>query len=117
MVIAFRKIGRQNNIHFANTVFEDIRSRSECFVLATDISDYFGSIKHPVLKAAWCGVLGVSRLPEDHFKVFRAVTEYAWVDREQLCQALGIHPDSPRADGRNRYCTPLSFASLSGVVG
>lgn len=111
-VTAFRPINRQSNIHFANEVFEKIRVRGECAVLATDISDYFGTVKHDRLNSAWCGILGVARLPDDHFKVFRSITEYALVRREKLCELLMLDPEKPRADGRRRYCTPLEFREV-----
>ena len=112
VVTAFRSLDRKRNIHFANEVFEAIRTVGECSVLATDISDYFGQINHQFLKMAWCQLQGVERLPPDHFKVFTAITKYAMVDRERLCRVLKLDPESPRADGRRRYCTPKEFRDV-----
>jgi RNA-directed DNA polymerase len=109
VVTAFRSLDKKRNIHFANEAFEFIRASGECYVLATDISDYFGQIIHRLLKLAWSQLLGGERLPADHYKVFRAITKYALVDRERLSQVLNLDPDSPRADGRRRYCSPDEF--------
>lgn len=111
-VTAFRPIDRMCNVHFADEVFEFIRRQAGCAVLATDIKNYFGSIRHTPLKAAWSSLLGMDRLPLDHFKVFKAVTSSAWVERERLCQALQLDPENPRADGRGRYCSAEEFRRL-----
>ena len=34
-------------------------------------------------------MLGCSRLPDDHFKVFEAITAYAVVDKEEVYERLG----------------------------
>lgn len=111
-VTAFRPIDRQSNIHFADEVFEFIRHTGDCAVLATDVSDYFGQIKHLHLKRAWHELLGLNRLPPDHFAVFEAITQYSIVYREKLCAVLKLSSDTPRADGRNRYCSPRQFRDL-----
>jgi RNA-directed DNA polymerase len=88
-VIAYRKcIG--SNISFAKNIFDTIESRKNCVVICLDIENFFGSIDHEVLKKNWCSVLGVKRLPKDHFCVFRAITRYAWVDRHSCYSRLGI---------------------------
>ena len=112
VVTAFRSLEHRRNIHFANEVFEFIKAQGNCAVLATDISDYFGSMRHDHLKRAWCRLLGVDRLPDDHFAVFKAITQYCTVDRVKLCRALGLDPDRPRADGRQRFCSPRQFREV-----
>jgi RNA-directed DNA polymerase len=111
-VTAFRSLDHRRNIHFANDVFEFIRNRGERAVLATDISDYFGTIRHDKLKRSWCGLLSVARLPADHFAVFKAITEYSTVDRDELCNVLGLDPENPREDGRHRFCSAHVFRTV-----
>jgi hypothetical protein len=111
-VTAFRSLDHRRNIHFANDVFEFIRKQAECAVLASDISDYFGTIRHDKLKQAWCGVQGVPRLPADHFAVFKAITEYSTVDRDELCKVLELDPENTRADGRHRFCSAPEFRTM-----
>jgi Reverse transcriptase (RNA-dependent DNA polymerase) len=41
------------------------------------------------LKYLWCGLLGVSRLPPDHFRVFEAATRYSFVERKAVYERLG----------------------------
>ena len=119
VVTAFRSLDHRRNIHFANEVFEFIKVQGDCAVFAADISDYFGSMRHDQLKRAWCSLLGVARLPDDHFAVFKAVARYSSVDRVKLCKVLGLDPDRPRADRRQRFCSPRQFREIvrpSGLI-
>jgi len=79
------------NIHFANDAFQHIRDLGDCSVITLDISSYFESLDHGKLKALWCRILGVSRLPDDHFKVFEAITKYACVDKHLAYERLGYY--------------------------
>ena len=94
-ILAYRHIpisegqGGKCNIHFAHDAFLKIRELGECCVIALDISGYFESLDHAKLKDLWCRLLGLQRLPMDHFHVFNAITQYAWVDKEELYERLG----------------------------
>lgn len=101
-VTAFRKVNRRRNIHFANEVFEFIRRSRPCYVLALDVSDFFGSLNHEHLKTAWASMLQQSRLPPDHFAVFKAITRYCQVERDALFDALHIPVNNPRSRGNHR---------------
>lgn len=94
-VIGYRRIKSKNgkgkcNIHFAKEAFDAIRSYGNCFVYALDISKFFENLDHAWLKKKWADLLGTPKLPPDHFKVFRAVTAYSWIDRTSCYEALGI---------------------------
>ncbi|RZM37303.1 MAG: reverse transcriptase, partial [Sphingomonas sp.] len=54
-----------------------------------DISKFFESIDHELLRQKWCALLGVADLPNDHRAVFRAITRYAIVDRDAAYERLG----------------------------
>lgn len=101
-VTAFRKLEGRRNIHFANEVFELIRQTGSCSVLALDVSDFFGSLNHTVLKTAWESMLQQQRLPADHFAVFKAITRYCQVDRDALFNVLHIPVKDPRSTGNHR---------------
>ena len=109
VVTAFRRLGGRSNIHFANEAFEFIRARGCHHALASDISDFFNQLDHRQLKRAWARLLGVRALPEDHYAVYKAITRYSLVDRNDLCRVLQLHPHRPRADGRTRFCSPAEF--------
>lgn len=115
-ILAYRRIptktgeGGKCNIHFASDAFLKVRELGDCCVLALDISSYFESLDHAKLKALWCRMLGVTRLPDDHFRVFEAITQYAVVDKQAVYERLGhfgkrIHPRTGKVvDG---YLTPF----------
>lgn len=99
VVLAYRRIpdeqsGRGKcNIHFARDAFQIIIRLGQCSVVALDISSYFESVDHALLKAKWEMLLGVSRLPDDHHHVYKSVTKYAFVDKLEVYERLGFFGD------------------------
>lgn len=95
-VIAYRRIKCKGtgegkcNIHFAHEAIKHIQRLGDCFVLALDIKSFFESLDHKHLKKIWCRLLGISRLPEDHFKVYENVTAYSYVEQEEVYRRLGL---------------------------
>jgi hypothetical protein len=93
-VLAYRRL-RDNdgkgkcNIHYARDAFLKIREIGDCYVIALDISSFFESLDHARLKSMWCRLLNVKRLPNDHFQVFKAITQYSIVDKQLLYERLG----------------------------
>ena len=95
-VIAYRRIRDADgtgkcNIHFAREAFEKIRKLENCCVVALDISSFFKSLDHELLRSIWCDLLNVSKLPEDHYRVFRAITRYAVVEKQAVYERLGYY--------------------------
>ncbi len=89
-ITAYRKIPtpenplkNKNTIHFAKEVFEEIKKRcaasGECTVMAFDIKSFFPSLNHERLKNEWAKLLGVERLPADHYNVFKAATRFSYI--------------------------------------
>jgi hypothetical protein len=95
-VLAYRCIprvgtrGNKSNVHFADDAFSTIAELGNCLVYTLDISKFFESISHIVLKRRWAELMGFKALPPDHYKVFRSVTRYATVRRDDLYRALGF---------------------------
>lgn len=115
-VIAFRKLGR-SNVDFAKQAFEFVASNRHCVALGFDVTNFFGSLDHLMLKGALCELLDVRRLPEDHFAIFRSITRYARVDRSTALSDLGIGKNNPRKDGRTRLCEPAEFRRVIRAAG
>ena len=93
-VIAYRKLvtadGKgKSNIDFALDAFNIIRGYGDAAVVTLDISKFFESIDHDLLRQKWCALIGVTELPNDHRAVFRAITRYAVVDRDAAYERLG----------------------------
>lgn len=99
VVLAYRRIpddlsGRGKcNIHFARDAVQKIIKLGQCSVVALDISSYFESLDHALLKAKWEMLLGVNRLPDDHHQVYKAITKYAYVDKLEVYERLGFFGD------------------------
>ncbi len=90
-ITAYRKIKVEPNkdackssIHFAAEVFEHIQQKGTCVALAFDVESFFPSLDHEILKAAWKNLFDKTLLEADHFKVFKASTRYAYIDRDDL---------------------------------
>lgn len=107
-VIAYRRIpkpggsGGQSNIDFALSAVQSIQSQSNCCTIALDISSFFETLDHQRLRDVWADLLEVSRLPTDHFKVFQAITRYAFVDVMKAYTRLGYYGDKTDRHGKVR---------------
>lgn len=109
--LAFRPLGK-SNIEFAKEAFDQIVAHSPCCVLAIDVKGFFDNLDHDLLKSAWARILGLSRLPQDHFNVYKSVTQWCFVDKEPLYERLGISIHNPNKGNRTRLCTPEQFRKL-----
>jgi hypothetical protein len=110
VVTAFRKrSGGGNNVDFAGEVFRYIDANRPCVALAFDLEKFFDTLDHSHLKEQWCRILGVSRLPSDHFSIFRSLTNYCWVDRLSVFSEFGISRHVPKAGKRRQICGGAEF--------
>lgn len=110
-VLAFRSLGK-NNIHFAKQAFDIIRTMGECTAVAFDVTKFFDTLSHRLLKQRWKELLGVTELPPDHYAVFKAVTKFSVVNRDKAFAALNVSVHNPRSGGRRRLCTPSEYRGL-----
>ncbi len=112
-VIAFRRPGGpgRNNISFAQEVFEFIQAHRPCVAIGLDVEKFFDRLDHGHLKRRWRETLGVGRLPDDHFNVFKSLADFRWVDRTMAFRAVGISPHNPKPRGlhRTRICDAKTF--------
>ncbi|WP_312975211.1 antiviral reverse transcriptase Drt2 [Stutzerimonas nitrititolerans] len=106
-VLAFSTLGK-SNIDFARDAFVDIATRDSCCVIAIDIKGFFDNLDHAHLKSSWQALLGASQLPDDHYAVFRSLTKFSFVYRDQVYEALGLSKNNPK-QGRKRICEPQEF--------
>ncbi|SEL63633.1 antiviral reverse transcriptase Drt2 [Acinetobacter sp. DSM 11652] len=90
-VLAFRKLPESpNNIHFAKNVFDEIKNRKDCSVLCIDIKSFFDELDHQLLKKSWQNILGLEILPKDHYKVFRSITKFSYVHKNDVYHHLNL---------------------------
>ena len=109
-VTAFRR-GVGNNVTLSKNAFDFIKSNTGCQIIATDVVSFFDQISHYHLKAIWARFIGGERLPEDHYAVYRAITQYSIVERHKAYNLFGIRMfgRSDRAGKPQRLCTPQQF--------
>lgn len=120
-VTAFRRLPgpAKNNITFAEEVFEFIQAHRPCEAFGFDIEKFFDRVDHGFLKRRWSETLGVSRLPADHFNLFKNLTDFTWVAREQALEALGLNPKKPISELTDGYrlCSPTDFRDKIRATG
>lgn len=115
-VTAYRHVKGENgrgkrNIDFAGDVFNEIRRRSDCAILAFDIKSFFPTLDHQLLKKAWAKLYQDdgrgNGLPPAEYNVFRAVTNFAYVQLEDLKTEHGCfdekHLAQLRREGINAF--------------
>lgn len=109
-VLAFRGLGK-SNIDFAFEAFEQIKNMGACSVVALDLSKFFDTIDHSLLKVSWINLLGEGKLPADHFNVFKSLTRHSKVDKLKLYEQFDISINNPK-NGRRRVCSIKEFRDV-----
>ncbi len=100
-VLAYRSVPILNssrcksNIDFADEVFEMIKgTKGKIAVIALDISKFFDSLDHKRLKRVWARLLNRVDLPQDHYQVFKSLTQFSFVELKDLLSEFGFnHPN------------------------
>ena len=87
-VLAYRSLGK-SNVDFAKEVFDWIAQTQGCNVLTIDLSSFFDTLDHEILKKQWQRVNNVERLSKDNYIVFKSLTNYSFMNIEDALFALG----------------------------
>ncbi len=82
-VIAYRALGR-GNYDFAAEAMAFAQAAAPVVFLAFDITSFFDTLDHGLLKRRLKSLLGVIELADDWYKVFRFITRFHYVDLEEL---------------------------------
>lgn len=136
-ILAFRKLGK-SNVNFSLNAFNKIKDVGECCVIAFDVSSFFSTLDHNILKNEWCDLLNEKKLPKDHFNLYKALIKEDSIDKEKLYKLLGISLNKHKNKGcdccktkvnrclkckpkniRRRVCEPKDFRSIvrkSGLI-
>lgn len=109
-VLAYRKIDKKSNIEFAYDAFRNILDKGECIVVALDVKSFFDNISHKVLKAKWQQALNVERLPNHHYKVYKSLTKYSYVDKQEALNILSISNNKRKKI--RRICNEKVFRNI-----
>ena len=109
-VLAFRPLGK-TNIDFANDAFLEIKHKKRCSAVALDASKFFDTLDHEHLKKAWANIIGETRLPADHFAVFKSITKFATCYKKEVYSEFDISPKNPWYK-RTRICSIKEFREI-----
>lgn len=82
-VIAYRSIGK-SNYDFASEAYNYAKSRSPVTILAFDVTSFFDTIRHDILKDALKKIIREHSLPKDWYSVFRAAAKFAFVRMDDI---------------------------------
>lgn len=92
-IVAYRKLpiaaGSEKNkcnIDFAKNTFEFIKKneKKKITAIVADVTAFFDNLDHKILKKQWCNVLQMQSLPDEHYTVFKALTNLHYIKGEQL---------------------------------
>ena len=78
------KIVWKNNIDFSLDVFQDILNIKNCIVFAFDITWFFDTLDHKILKNELKKVLWKNNFSDDWYKIYNNITKFCYVDKEDL---------------------------------
>lgn len=87
-VLAYRG-GIGYNVPFAKALFDEITDRRDCIVFCLDLSKFFDTLRHDVLKARLTQALVCTWLPDDWHAIFKRLTAFEHVDADDLKARLG----------------------------
>lgn len=92
-VIAYRKLDK-SNVDFAADVFKYISKQDSCGTIALDVKGFYDNLDFAILKKSWKANLLVTNLPEDHYKVFKSITNFAYVRFREIAKLLKLNAKS-----------------------
>ncbi len=107
-VIAYRP-NMGTNYSNAVDAFRFLQATGKAKVITLDISSFFENLDHRQLKAKWLEVLSEDRLPQDHYKIFRALTKYSTVSIEDVCEEFGLDQRDIIKGKVERICSSSDF--------
>ncbi|WP_159436575.1 reverse transcriptase domain-containing protein [Pseudovibrio sp. Tun.PSC04-5.I4] len=117
--IAYRRIMKTGNagkcnIDFAKEAFDRIDEIGDCVAIALDIRKFFENLNHAQIKEIWSDLLDVDYLPRDHFAVFKNLTQYRYVDQNEVYTRLG-YIEKSIINGTARYKRAEKFKDYKDI--
>lgn len=118
-ITAYRRIptedgnSNKSNIHFAKEVFDYIKDKGRCCALAFDIESFFSNLDHKILKKAWTNLLGTKALPEDHYNIYKSITNYSYILLKDLRKKNSRNFDEKRLALNRQKGVHAFFESLA----
>lgn len=84
------------NIEYAYEVIDFIVKCDDCYIMVGDYKNFFGSLDHQYLKDRIIEVLGGEELSKDYYKIFKSVTKYSYINKDDIENKLKIEGKSTR---------------------
>lgn len=104
-VTAYRSFSeKKSNIEFAKEIFDEIKIKKNCVVLAFDIKGFFDNMDHVILKSAWENIID-DKLNDDEYNVYKSITKFNWVSKEKILREFNF----PKNFKPLRYCNYKEF--------
>lgn len=95
-IIAYRHIPREeapdkgkSNIDFALDVKNLTQQHGKSVVICLDVSKFFDTMDHKLIKERWANLLGCENLPTGHYTVYKNITKYRYVFLHDALLRLG----------------------------
>jgi hypothetical protein len=107
---AYRKLDKKSNIDFAKEAFEYIKGNSNCIVVCADIEKFFDTLNHIHLKKTIKEVLKVKTLSREWFILFKQITKFTYLEREDVLRSLGIKQTDLKL--LKRFCEINTFKDV-----
>ncbi len=95
-IVAYRKIPiskglekNKCNIDFAKTTFEFIQNNKDkkLTAIVADVTSFFDNLNHKTLKRQWTTVLNETTLPQDHYNLFKSLTNIKYIEGDKLFES------------------------------
>ena len=88
-VIAYRTcLKGKTNIEFSRKAFDYIKKTNSCYILVSDLSNFFDKIDHKKLKNNLSIVLNQNPLPDDCYKIYKSMTKYSYIEKADIIAYL-----------------------------
>lgn len=129
-VIAYRAIEKNGikfcNIHLAEEVFKFALELKNSKIVCFDLSKFFDKLCIDILKENWKNVLGLNKLPDDHFSVYQSLVNFKYIEEKQIIEEFrNKFEESPRKHGlekdsggssKNRICDYSQLRDLNKKI-
>ena len=109
-ILAYRKIrnlarnGVRSEFPSTTAAYDVIdavkKFQHNCYALSFDLEHFFDTIEHEHLKQEWSALLGVDRLPADHFNIFKSLTRFCYIERKEVEDTLNLYNRQARSEGK-----------------
>lgn len=96
----------KSNIDFAAEVINEIVDFKEAYILVGDFTGFFDQIDHKLLKGNLMKVLGVQKLSNDWFNIYKSITRYGYYEKTLLTEKFGTDKQI-KSFGKNSYFNQL----------